>query len=107
MVPHITIESAIMEITGVDDHQLAVTGVPDPKHGERLCVLYCDLGMTPGEVQQRLMAGSLPKLWIPSARDFIRVEEIPITATGKIDLKSLRVIALDRQRSVGEPSRPS
>jgi acyl-[acyl-carrier-protein]-phospholipid O-acyltransferase/long-chain-fatty-acid--[acyl-carrier-protein] ligase len=107
MVPHLTIESAIMEITGVDDHQLAVTGIPDPKHGERLCVLYRDLGMTPGEVQQRLTAGSLPKLWIPSARDFIRVEEIPITATGKIDLKSLRAIALDRQRSVGEPSRPS
>ncbi len=61
--------------------------------------------MTPTEVQQRLSAGSLPKLWIPSARDFIQVEEIPITATGKIDLKSLRGIALERQKGAGEPSR--
>ena len=88
MVPHLTIESAIMEITGVDEHHVAVTGVPDPKHGERLCVLYTDLGMSPAEVQQRLTAGRLPKVWIPSIRDFIQVDEIPITATGKIDLRA-------------------
>ena len=82
MVPHLSIESAIMEIAGVDEHHVAVTGVPDPKHGEKLCVLYTDLGMPPAEVHQRLTAGPLPKLWIPSARDFIHVEEIPITATG-------------------------
>ena len=55
MVPHLAIESAIMEATGVDENQVAVTGVPDPKHGERLCVLYTDLGISPAEVQQRLI----------------------------------------------------
>ena len=99
MVPHLSIESAIVDITGIDEHQLAVTGVPDPKHGEKLCVLFTDLGMTPAEVQQRLTVGSLPKLWIPSARDFIQVDQIPITATGKIDLRSLRGIALERQQT--------
>ncbi len=57
MVPHLAIESAIMEAAGVDENHVAVTGVPDPKHGERLCVLYTDLGMSPAEVQQRLTAG--------------------------------------------------
>ena len=99
MVPHLSIESAIVEITGVDENQVAVAGLPDPKHGEKLCVLYTDLGMTPAEVQQRLTAGSLPKLWIPSARDFIQIDQIPITATGKIDLRACGRSPSERQRA--------
>ncbi len=105
MVPHLSVESAIVELAGVDEHNVAVTGVPDPKQGEKLCVIYTDLGMPPSELHQRLTAGSLPKLWIPSARDFIHVEEIPITGTGKIDLKSLKAIAIERQREAPEHSR--
>ena len=96
MVPHLAIESAILEATGVDENHLAVTGVPDPKHGERLCVLYTDLGISPAEVQQRLTAGPLPKVWVPSPRDFIHVNEIPITSTGKVDLRRLKEIALNQ-----------
>jgi acyl-[acyl-carrier-protein]-phospholipid O-acyltransferase/long-chain-fatty-acid--[acyl-carrier-protein] ligase len=106
MVPHITIESAIMEITGVDEHQIAVTGVPDPKHGEKLCVIYTDLTMSPAEVHQRLMSGKLPKLWIPSVRDFVRVDQIPITATGKIDLRALRAVAAAGQ-AAPDPGAPA
>jgi acyl-[acyl-carrier-protein]-phospholipid O-acyltransferase/long-chain-fatty-acid--[acyl-carrier-protein] ligase len=98
MVPHITVESAIIEITGVDEHHVAVAGIPDSKHGEKLCVLYTDLAMPPADVHQRLMAGRLPKLWIPSLRDFIRVDQIPITSTGKIDLRALRELAIGQHR---------
>lgn len=98
MVPHLTLESAIIEITGVDDHHVAVTGMPDPKYGEKLCVLYTDLAMPTAAVHQRLMSGRLPRLWIPSVRDFIHVDEIPITATGKIDLRALRELAASAQR---------
>jgi acyl-[acyl-carrier-protein]-phospholipid O-acyltransferase/long-chain-fatty-acid--[acyl-carrier-protein] ligase len=94
MVPHLSVESAIMEVTGVDEHHVAVSGVPDPKHGERLCVLYTDLGTSPGEVHRRLAAGPLPKVWIPSQRDFIMVPEIPITPTGKVDLRRLKELAI-------------
>ncbi|HKI18407.1 MAG TPA: AMP-binding protein, partial [Isosphaeraceae bacterium] len=103
MVPHVGIESAIMDVTGVDEHHVAVTCVPDPKQGERLCVLYTDLGTSPGEVHARLNAGPLPKVWIPSARDFIHVEEIPITATGKVDLRQIREIALNQRAGVELP----
>jgi acyl-[acyl-carrier-protein]-phospholipid O-acyltransferase/long-chain-fatty-acid--[acyl-carrier-protein] ligase len=96
MVPHIKIESAIIELTGVDENHVAVTGVPDPKHGERLCVLYTDLGISPSEVQQRLIAGPMPKVWIPSPRDFVQVEAIPITSTGKVDLRRLKEIAMNK-----------
>jgi acyl-[acyl-carrier-protein]-phospholipid O-acyltransferase/long-chain-fatty-acid--[acyl-carrier-protein] ligase len=93
MVPHGGVESAIMEITGVDEHHVAVTSLPDPKHGERLCVLYTELGMSPNEIHKALTAGRLPRLWIPSVRDFTRVPEIPITGTGKVDLRRLRELA--------------
>jgi len=96
MVPHLSIESAILAATGVDENHLAVTGVPDPKHGERLCVLYTDLGISPAQVCQRLIASSLPKVWIPSHRDFIHVEELPITPLGKINLRKLKEIALNQ-----------
>jgi acyl-[acyl-carrier-protein]-phospholipid O-acyltransferase/long-chain-fatty-acid--[acyl-carrier-protein] ligase len=104
MVPHLTIESAVMEVTGVDEHQVAVAGIADPKLGEKLCVLYTEMAMSPAEVHRRLMSGGLPKLWIPSVRDFIRVEQIPITATGKIDLRALRDLAIRRHKDAGEPT---
>ncbi len=93
MVPHMGLETAIMEATGMDEHHVAVTSIPDAKHGERLCVLHTDLGMTPDQVHQRLIQAGVPRLWIPSIRDFIRVEEIPITGTGKIDLRTIRELA--------------
>jgi acyl-[acyl-carrier-protein]-phospholipid O-acyltransferase/long-chain-fatty-acid--[acyl-carrier-protein] ligase len=96
MVPHLSIESAIAAATGVDENHVAVTGVPDPKHGERLVVLYTELGVSPAEVHHRLTSGPLPKVWIPSLRDFVHVDEIPITPTGKVDLRRLKQIALNQ-----------
>ena len=93
MVPHVGVESAIMEIAAVDEHHVAVTSVPDPKHGERLCVIHTELGMSPDEIHKALTASRIPRLWIPSVRDFIQVSEIPITGTGKIDLRRLRELA--------------
>ena len=70
MVPHMGVESAIMEITGVDEQHVAVTGIPDPKHGERICVLYTDMAMSPVDLHQKLLSGSIPKVWIPSHARF-------------------------------------
>ncbi len=93
MVPHVGVESAIMQITEVDEHHVAVTAVPDPKHGERLCVVYTELGMSADEIHKALTTSRIPRLWIPSVRDFIQVPEIPITGTGKVDLRRLRELA--------------
>ncbi len=101
MVPHLGLESAIMEITGVDEQHVAVTGIPDPKHGERLCVLYTEMPMSPVELHRKLLAASLPHVWIPSQRDFLHVAEIPITSTGKVDLRRVKQIALEHSAGSG------
>lgn len=94
MVPHLGLEAAIAQAAGVDEMSLVVTGVPDHKHGERIRVVHIDLGATPAEILKKLGAANLPKLWIPTAQDFIRVDAIPLTATGKVDLRKVKEIAL-------------
>jgi acyl-[acyl-carrier-protein]-phospholipid O-acyltransferase/long-chain-fatty-acid--[acyl-carrier-protein] ligase len=96
MVPHMAIESAIQDVTGTDEQSVAVTSVPDEKRGERICVLHTDLHMPIAEVHARLLAGALPRLWIPSADDFIAVEAIPLLGTGKVDLRGVRTLATER-----------
>src|SRR5262249_55779569 len=99
LVPHLSVESAILTAAGVDENHVAVTGVPDSKHGERLCVLYTDMAISPAEVCQRLILSRLPKVWIPAARDFIQVDEIPVTPLGKINLQKVKEIALNQAAS--------
>jgi acyl-[acyl-carrier-protein]-phospholipid O-acyltransferase/long-chain-fatty-acid--[acyl-carrier-protein] ligase len=101
MVPHERVEAAIAEAAGVDDSVVAVTALPDPKRGERLVVVHTELPIEPAEVCRRLVAGSLPKLWLPSASDFIKVEALPALGTGKLDLRGLRRVAEER---LGQPA---
>jgi acyl-[acyl-carrier-protein]-phospholipid O-acyltransferase / long-chain-fatty-acid--[acyl-carrier-protein] ligase len=72
---------------------VAVTAVPDAKRGERLVVVYTDLGAEPAEVHRRLTSGSLPKLWVPGSEDFVKVDILPLLGSGKLDLRRLREIA--------------
>src|SRR5262249_32730819 len=96
MVPHLAVESALMEAAGVDEQRVAARAVPAPKRGERLVAVYPAPGPPPADVYKRLNAGSLPKLWIPSADDFVQVESLPVLGSGKIDLRRLRQIARER-----------
>jgi acyl-[acyl-carrier-protein]-phospholipid O-acyltransferase/long-chain-fatty-acid--[acyl-carrier-protein] ligase len=100
MVPHMAVESAIQEVVGAVDPCVAVTALPDPKRGERLFVLYTpEMTLTPQEVNRRLQATDMPRLWIPSPDDFIAVEQIPMIGQGKVDLKGLREVASERTRA--------
>jgi acyl-[acyl-carrier-protein]-phospholipid O-acyltransferase/long-chain-fatty-acid--[acyl-carrier-protein] ligase len=98
MIPHEKVEDAVRTAAGVDDHALAVTGLSDARRGERLVVLYADLGgKSPEEISRILAARDIPRLWIPAAADYIKVEAIPILGNGKVDLGQLRRIAEARQ----------
>jgi acyl-[acyl-carrier-protein]-phospholipid O-acyltransferase / long-chain-fatty-acid--[acyl-carrier-protein] ligase len=99
MVPHLGVESALMEAAGVDEMALAVTAVPDDKRQERLVVVHAKLPISPFEIVKKLLAAGLPKLWVPAAEDFIPVEAVPrLGPGGKLDLRRLKEIALERKK---------
>ena len=98
MVPHIKVEEELQRALelGEDELRVAVTGVPDPKKGERLVVFYIPSGKSPQEMRQALIDRGLPNIFIPSADSFVAVEEIPVLGSGKLDLKRLRQMAEER-----------
>ncbi len=96
MVPHLGLEAAIAQAAGIDEALLVVTGIPDSRQGERLRVVHQDLGISPAEIVRKLGENAIPRVWIPNAGDFIQVDAIPVTATGKVDLRKVREIAESR-----------
>ncbi|MEX2176453.1 MAG: acyl-[ACP]--phospholipid O-acyltransferase [Pirellulaceae bacterium] len=101
MVPHIKIEEELDKLLGQSEDgkpQVAVTAVPDEKKGERLIVLHTKLSKTIDELRKGLVAAGLPNLFIPAADGFVEVVELPILGTGKLDLKAMKALALEKSR---------
>ena len=100
MVPHIQIEESILAILGEeqDDLTVGVTSIPDEKKGERIIVLHKSLSKSPTEILKGLTAMGLPNLFLPSEDSFIQVDAIPMLGTGKLDLRGLQQLALDKTR---------
>lgn len=98
MVPHIKIEETLQRIVSADADELrvVVTAVPDSRRGERLVVLHKHLSKPPHMICKELQAAGLPNIWIPSPDSFCEVEEIPVLGTGKLDLKGLKDLALEK-----------
>ncbi|MGE4135672.1 MAG: AMP-binding protein [Pirellulales bacterium] len=98
MVPHLRIEELIERMLSDDDEKLfaAVTAVPDERKGERLIVFHLPTEKTPAEIVKQLSAAGLPNLWIPGTDSFFEVDEIPVLGTGKLDLRAVREMALER-----------
>lgn len=98
MVPHETIESAINKVLGLDaesERRIAVVGVPDPQKGEAI-ILLSALGNTTIErdcidLRYKLLEEGIPSLWCP--KTIIPVTEIPVLASGKLDIKRCETLA--------------
>jgi len=104
MVPHVRIEEELEKIAGPADDgkpQIAVAAVPDEKKGERLVVLHTQLARSIDELRKGLTAAGLPNLFIPAADSFYQVRELPILGSGKLDLRGIKTLALEKanQRS--------
>jgi acyl-[acyl-carrier-protein]-phospholipid O-acyltransferase/long-chain-fatty-acid--[acyl-carrier-protein] ligase len=97
MVPHIRIEETINGLLG--DSCCAVTAVPDPARGERLVAFYTRADVAADVLWERLGGTELPKLWLPRRECLIAIEAIPTLGTGKIDLRTLKQLALERVAS--------
>ncbi len=106
MVPLEKVEEELHGLLGTAERVLAVTCVPDETRGERLVVLYTALeGQETRGLGRGLTARGLPNLWVPSERDYHRVDELPVLGSGKVDLKRLQETAL-RVAAAGRPCGP-
>ncbi|WP_455370453.1 AMP-binding protein, partial [Petrachloros mirabilis] len=96
MVPHGKVEEALQHASGSDMQVFAVTGIPDERKGEQLAVIHTlDESRIP-DILARLAHDGLPNLFIPSRANFVKVDALPVLGTGKMDLRSLKRIALER-----------
>lgn len=98
MVPHESVEEHInraLGLEGEDERKIAVVGIPDPDKGEALVLLSTVAGETIKQeiIQLRyaLLDRGVPALWIP--KRMIRVSEIPVLASGKMDLRKCEEMA--------------
>lgn len=96
MVPHGTVEEALHLAAGADTTVFAVTSVPDEKKGEQLAVLHTlDEDRLP-TILEKVATSGLPNLFVPRRDRFIKVDSIPVLGTGKLDLRAVKRVALDR-----------
>ena len=98
MVPHETVEEALIKAMGLENEasrKIAIVGVPDPDKGEALILLTAVAGGPEHQeildLRYRLLEKGLPPLWIP--KKMIRVADIPILSSGKLDVQSCEKIA--------------
>jgi acyl-[acyl-carrier-protein]-phospholipid O-acyltransferase/long-chain-fatty-acid--[acyl-carrier-protein] ligase len=98
MVPHQRVEDEIQRILGTTELVCAVVGVPDERKGEKLVVVHRPWpdGLTPQDIVTRLKNSGLPNLWLPDPDAFIEVSELPVLASGKLDLRRLKAFALQQ-----------
>ena len=98
MVPHETIESAINQVLGLDsetERKIAIVGIPDEAKGEAIVLLSTIAGPALEQecidLRYKLLDHGLTSLWCP--RIIVSVEEIPLLASGKLDIKSCQQLA--------------
>jgi len=93
MIPHESVEETLnraLNLEHEDTRRIAVVGIPDADRGEALILLST---LTGGSEQQeiidlryRLLELGVPALWIPKVLK--RVPEIPVLASGKLDVQT-------------------
>jgi acyl-[acyl-carrier-protein]-phospholipid O-acyltransferase / long-chain-fatty-acid--[acyl-carrier-protein] ligase len=98
MVPHETVEETIIKAMGLENEsvrRLAIVGIPDPDKGEALVLLTSIPGGPEHreilDLRYRLLERGVPALWIP--KRMIRVADIPVLASGKLDVQACEKIA--------------
>ncbi|HEV8673597.1 MAG TPA: acyl-[ACP]--phospholipid O-acyltransferase [Methylomirabilota bacterium] len=101
MVPHGRVEEALHDAAGATGPVFAVTAIPDERKGERLAVLHTlDESALP-EILERLSASGLPNLFIPRLDGFVKVDQLPLLGSGKLDLRAIKRVAEEQIKRPG------
>jgi acyl-[acyl-carrier-protein]-phospholipid O-acyltransferase/long-chain-fatty-acid--[acyl-carrier-protein] ligase len=96
MIPHGRVEEALHQAIQAEGMMLAVTAIPDERKGEQLVVLHVLEESLIPELLDKVAASGLPNLFIPKRDNFIKVDQLPVLGSGKLDLGALKRIALER-----------
>jgi acyl-[acyl-carrier-protein]-phospholipid O-acyltransferase/long-chain-fatty-acid--[acyl-carrier-protein] ligase len=82
-----------MELESESERKLVVCGVPHESKGEALVILTTEeiTDAILNDVRYKLLEKGTPALWIP--KQYRVVEEIPILASGKLDLRACAALA--------------
>ena len=98
MVPHETVEENLVKALGLENESarcIAIVGVPDAEKGEAIVLISSIPGGPEAQeildLRYRLLERGMPPLWVP--RKMIRVDEIPVLASGKLDVRACEDIA--------------
>ena len=94
MVPHETVEAAINEALGFEsesERKIAIVGVPDDAKGEALILLSAQPDLDASDLRGKLLEKGVAALWIPKV--VVPVPEIPMLASGKLDIKGCETAA--------------
>ena len=83
MVSHVAVEQAIASALPSEGTQDFVIGVPSAEKGEEL-VLLTTRCVSQESLRRALARSGVPNLWIP--RCVIQVPQLPVLASGKLDL---------------------
>ena len=70
-----------------------VTSVSDEIKGERLVVLHTDAAGTAESLHAVIEKSAIPNLWKPGRADYLRIDALPFTGSGKLDVRALRQMA--------------
>ena len=102
MVPHGAVEDAFQSGLGKHEPVLAISSVPDEKRGERIVVLYIEAAGDIATLQDIIEKSAIPNLWKPAKSSYYKIESLPMTATGKLDVKTLRKMAAEAAGDQGK-----
>ncbi len=105
MVPHLAIEEVYFKGLNTNDPVLAVTSIPDEKRGERLMVLHTAAAGDATVLHAIMEKSDLPNLWKPARADYQCVGALPLTGSGKLDVKALRQMALPMASGLATPAK--
>ena len=100
MVSHGRIEEVLGTV--LPGFPSVITSVEDRQKGERLVAFVAAVNVTPQEIWQRLMLSGLPKICVPKPEDIHVVDTLPSLATGKLDLRSIKRMALELASELSE-----
>jgi len=96
MVPHLAVEEVLLKGLEAVSQIVYVTAAPDEKKGEQLVVLYTAEAGDAEKLHDIVKHSTLPNLWHPRKDNYFRIEEMPTLGSGKLDMKALKTIAMEK-----------